>query len=41
MEFEAIFLIAFFLISLVLGPLVGAESRPAFLKPDRKYRWFV
>ena len=41
MEFEAIFLIAFFVISLVLGPLVGAESRQAFLRPDRKFRWFV
>ena len=41
MELEAFFLIAFFVISLVLGPLVGAESRPAFRRPDRNYRWFV
>jgi hypothetical protein len=41
MEFEAILLIAFFVISLVLGPIFGAESRVAFLRPNQRYRWFV
>jgi hypothetical protein len=41
MEFEAILLLILCGMSIVLGPIVGAESRPAFLRPDRKYRWFV
>jgi hypothetical protein len=41
MEFEAILLLIVCGLSIVLGPLVGAESRPAFLRPDRRYRWFV
>jgi hypothetical protein len=41
MEFEAILLLILCGVSIILGPLVGAESRPAFLRPDRKYRWFV
>jgi hypothetical protein len=41
MEFEAILLLILCGVSIVLGPLVGAESRPSFLKPDEKYHWFV
>jgi hypothetical protein len=34
----AIFLACFFFIAIVLGPIFGAESRPGFLRPDRKPR---
>jgi hypothetical protein len=36
MSFEAVFLIVFFVVTIVGAPLFGAESRPAFLRPDRK-----
>jgi hypothetical protein len=32
------FLIAMLTASIVLGPIFGAESRPAFRRPDRKAR---
>ena len=41
MEFEAILLLILCGVPIVLGPIVGAESRQAFLRPDRKYRWFA
>jgi hypothetical protein len=41
MGFEAILLIILCAVSIILGPIVGAESRQAFLRPDRKFRWFV
>jgi hypothetical protein len=37
-SFLAIFLTVFFLVVVVLGPIFGAESRPGFLRPDRKAR---
>ena len=36
--FLIIFFVAFFLIAIVLGPIYGAESRQAFLFPDKKPR---
>ncbi len=37
MSFLAIFFTVFFL-AVLLAPIFGAESRPAFLRPDRKPR---
>jgi hypothetical protein len=34
-------LIAILLATIVLGPIFGAESRPGFLRPDRKARPMV
>jgi hypothetical protein len=36
-----IFFVAFFFIAIVLAPIFGAESRPDFLRPDRKARPMV
>ena len=41
MSFEAIFLIVFFVVTIVGAPLFGAESRPEFLDPNRKPRRFL
>jgi hypothetical protein len=38
MEPFFIFLAAALLVTIVLGPIFGAESRPGFLRPDRKLR---
>ena len=38
MEFVAIFILGFFVLTVVFGPLLGAESRPDFLQPNRKAR---
>jgi hypothetical protein len=38
MEPFFIFLIAALLATIVLGPILGAESRPGFLRPNRKPR---
>ena len=38
MEPIAIIFVAFVLGTIVLSPFFGAESRPAFLRPDRKPR---
>ena len=36
MSFIAVFFVAFFFITIVLGPLLGAEDRPDFLRPFQK-----
>jgi hypothetical protein len=36
-----IFLGAVLLFTIVFGPILGAESRPGFLRPDRKPRPMV
>jgi hypothetical protein len=36
-----IFMIASLLATIVFGPIFGAESRPGFLRPDRKPRPMV
>ncbi len=36
-----IFLLAAMLAAIVFGPIFGAESRPGFLRPDRKPRPFA
>lgn len=36
-----IFFGVFFFATMVLGPIFGAESRPAFKRPDRKPRPMV
>jgi hypothetical protein len=36
-----LFLVASMLAAIVLGPIFGAESRPAFLRPDRRPRSFA
>jgi hypothetical protein len=41
MEFVLILIVVMLLLSVVLGPLVGPEDRPAFLKPDEKPRPMV
>jgi hypothetical protein len=41
MEPYFIFLITTLLATIVLGPIFGAESRPAFRRPDRKARAMV
>jgi hypothetical protein len=41
MEPFFIFLAAALLATIVLGPIFGAESRPGFLRPDRKLRPMV
>jgi hypothetical protein len=37
----AIAFVAFFFVTIVLGPLLGAEDRPDFLRPDSKFRKMV
>jgi hypothetical protein len=37
----AIAFAAFFFVTIVLGPLLGAEDRPDFLRPDSKFRKMV
>ncbi|HEX2233794.1 MAG TPA: hypothetical protein VHG69_10570 [Thermoleophilaceae bacterium] len=41
MAFEAIFLIAFFVISVGLGGVFGAETRPEVVHPERKPRIWI
>ena len=41
MDFIAVFFTLFFLVVFVLGPIFGAESRPGFLRVDRKPRPIV
>ena len=41
MDFVAVFFVIFFFATLVLGPLFGAESRPGFLRVDRRPRRVV
>jgi hypothetical protein len=36
-----VFLVAVMLGTIVLSPILGAESRPGFLRPDRKPRPMV
>ena len=36
-----VFLFAVMLATIVLSPILGAESRPGFLRPDRKPRPMV
>jgi hypothetical protein len=38
MEPLAIAFVVFFFVVIVLGPILGAESRPEFLYPDTKFR---
>ncbi len=38
MEFVAIFLLGFFVLAVVIGPLLRVEDRPDFLQPNRKAR---
>ena len=38
MEPLAIAFVLFFLVTIVLGPIFGAEDRPEFLRPDSKFR---
>jgi hypothetical protein len=37
----ALLLLVLMLVAIVLGPIFGAESRPGFLRPDRKPRPMV
>ena len=41
MEPLAIAFVAFFFVTIVLGPILGAEDRPDFLRPDSKFRKMV
>ena len=41
MSFIAVFLVVFFILALVVGPLLRIEDRPAFRWPDRKPRRMV
>ena len=41
MEFEAILLLILLALPLGHGRTPGRTQRQAFLRPDRKYRWFV
>ncbi len=41
MSFIAVFLVGFFFLALVVGPLVRIEDRPSFKWPDRKPRRMV
>jgi len=36
MEPLAVAFVVFFFVTIVLGPILGAESRPEFLYPDRQ-----
>ena len=38
MSFIAFFLVGFFILALVVGPLLRIEDRPSFKRPDRKPR---
>ena len=38
MSFIAVFLVGFFFLALVVGPLLRIEDRPSFKWPDRKPR---
>jgi hypothetical protein len=38
MEPLAIAFVLFFFVTIVLGPIFGAESRPEFLRPDSRFR---
>jgi hypothetical protein len=38
MEPLAIAFVLFFFVTIVLGPIFGAEDRPDFLRPDSKFR---
>jgi hypothetical protein len=38
MSFLAVFFIVFFVVVFVLAPILGGESRPGFLRPNRKAR---
>ena len=41
MDFIAVFLVGFFILALVVGPLLRIEDRPSFKWPDRKPRRMV
>jgi hypothetical protein len=41
MDFIAVFLVVFFVLALVVGPLLQIEDRPAFKWPDRKPRRMI
>ena len=41
MEPLAIAFVVFFFVTIVLGPILGAEDRPDFLRPDSKFRKMV
>jgi hypothetical protein len=41
MDFVAVFFVVFFFVTIVLGPILGAEDRPEFLRPDSKFRKMV
>jgi hypothetical protein len=41
MSFIAVFLVGFFFLALVVGPLLRIEDRPSFKWPDRKPRRMV
>jgi hypothetical protein len=41
MEPLAIAFVFFFFVTIVLGPILGAEDRPDFLRPDSKFRKMV
>ena len=41
MEFVLVFIGVQLFLSVVVGPLVGPEDRPAFLEPDKKPRPMV
>ncbi|HEX6582007.1 MAG TPA: hypothetical protein VF056_00300 [Thermoleophilaceae bacterium] len=38
MEPLAIAFVLFFFVTIVLGPIFGAEDRPEFLRPDSRFR---
>ncbi len=39
MSFVVVFFMIFFLLALVVGPLLRIEDRPAFKSPEKKIRW--
>ena len=41
MSFIAFFLVGFFILALVVGPLLRIEDRPSFKWPDRKPRRMI
>jgi hypothetical protein len=41
MDFVAVFFVVFFFVTIVLGPIFGAEDRPDFLRPFHKAKKMV
>jgi hypothetical protein len=38
MEFMVVYIVVLLVVAVVIGPICGAEDRPAFLRPDRRPR---